>query len=84
MTKIHTRVKRRFGLSTRFSHYSFFHPHIKKNRPRTFKTEEAANTWALSHSLKEEQYYLKGVKKGKKFQIGVQNGQDERIIDNKV
>jgi len=69
MTKTHTRVKRRFGLSTSLSHYRFFHPTGGKARPRTFKTEESANAWALNHGLKEGQYCLKSVKRGKKLQV---------------
>ncbi len=70
MARIHTRVKRRFGLSTHLSHYKFFHTGTKrKNRPKTFKIEEAANEWALKQGLKPEQYFLKKVKKNKKFQI---------------
>ena len=67
--KIHTRKKRRFGLSTHLNHYKFFHSGVKKNRPKTFKTEEAANEWALRNKLKPDEYYLKSVKRNKKFQI---------------
>ena len=41
MTKTHTRVKRRFGLSTSLSHHRFFHPTGGKARPKTFKTEDS-------------------------------------------
>lgn len=77
MKKIHTRAKRKWGLSTHLSQYRFFHPGPdKKNRPKTFKTEEAANAWALKNGLRTEQYNLKKVKRGKKFQIVVYNGKD--------
>ena len=47
----------------------------RKKRPKTFKTEESANLWALNHGLKPEEYYLKKVKKNKKFQINkLENG----------
>ncbi len=74
--KIHTRTKRKWGLSTGLSHYRFFHPGPnKKNRPKTFKTEEAAHAWASKHGLNPEQYCLKLVKKDKKFQVEC-NGKD--------
>ena len=73
---MHTRVKHKFGLSTHLSHYYFLHPRFKKNRPKTFKEEEAAHTWALSHGLKPEQYYLKKVKRGKRFQIVMHDGKN--------
>ncbi len=69
MAKIHTRIKRRYGLSTTQRHYPYFHRIRKKHRPKTFKTEEAANAWALKQGLKPNQYYLKNVKRSKKFQI---------------
>ena len=71
MARMHTRIKRRYGLSTSHGHYSYFHGIRKKNRPKTFKTEEAANVWALKQGLKPEQYSLKNVKHNKKFQVVV-------------
>lgn len=76
MKKVHTRIKRRCGLSTFLNQYKFFHPGVKKHRPKTFKTEEGANEWALNHGLKPGQYYLKKVKRNKKFQVMTQNGKD--------
>jgi hypothetical protein len=76
MAKIHTPIKRKYGLATHLGQYRFFHPGVKKNRPRTFKTEEAANKWALEHNLSLEQYYLKKAKRNKKFQIVIKNGQN--------
>ena len=75
MKKVHTRVKRRLGLSTHLDHYEFFHPQMKKHRPKTFKTEDAAKIWAKSHGL--GQYSLKKVKHNKRFQIIVQNGKSK-------
>ncbi|MBI2650909.1 hypothetical protein HYX01_00365 [Candidatus Woesearchaeota archaeon] len=69
MQKIHTAIKRRLGLSRRRSHYYFFHFGTKKRRPKTFKTEKAANEWAIKNGLKPEQYALKKVKKEKRFQV---------------
>jgi len=69
MAKIHTRIKRRYGLSTSHGHHSYFHGIGKKNRPKTFNTEEAANAWALKQGFKPGQYDLKKVKRNKKFQV---------------
>lgn len=69
MAKIHTRIKRRYGLSTSRGHYSYFHGIGKKHRPKTFNTEESANAWALKQGFKPEQYDLKKVKRNKKFQV---------------
>ncbi len=80
MKKIHTRAKRKFGLSTHLSHYKFFHPGIKKHRPKTFKTEEAANSWALQHGFRSKQYHLKSVKHNEKFQIVMEDGQNKNNI----
>ena len=76
MRKIHTREKRKFGLSRNKNWYYFFHP-VKRRRPKTFKTEEAANTWASKHGLKQDQYYFKKVKLNKKFQIVMHNGKNK-------
>jgi len=73
MTKIHTRIKRRFGLSTHRPHYFYFHVGAKEARPKTFKSEEAAHSWALSHKLNQKQYSLKQVKNNKRYQIVLHN-----------
>lgn len=84
MGKIHTRIKRRVGLSTHKSWHYFFHPTlIKRKRPKTFKTEEAAHYWALNHGLNTEQYYLKKVKRNKKFEIIKYNGENKNNINKK-
>jgi len=70
MKKIHTRMKRKIGLSTHKNPYYLFHSTlVQKHRPKSFKTEEAANSWAFNHGLKPEQFYLKKVKHNKKFQV---------------
>ena len=69
MSKVHTRVKRRSGLTRRAKHYSYFHPKAGKRRPKTFKTEGAAKAWALSNGLKDGQYHLEKAKKGRKFKV---------------
>lgn len=83
MKKIHTKVKRKYHLSTSVNQYRFFHPGLKKNRPKTFKTEEAANAWALSRGMKPGQYYLKKVKRNKKFQVVVYNGKNKNSANKK-
>lgn len=67
-------MKRTMGLSTHLKHYNYFHPTVKKIRPKTFKTEETAHAWASSHGLKQGAYTLKSVKRNKKFQIVSQDG----------
>ncbi len=69
MAKIHSRIKRRYGLSTSHGHYRYFHRKGKNRRPKTFNTEESANAWALKQGLKPEQYSLKNAKSGKKLQV---------------
>lgn len=84
MRKVHTRTKRKLGLSTHLAHYKFFHSGVKKpSRPKTFKTEESANAWALSHGLKPEYYSLKKVKKNRKFQIVTCDGKDKNKAGKK-
>lgn len=78
MKKIHTRIKRKYGLSSHKNWYYFFHPALaKRKRPKTFKTEETANAWALNHGLKPGQYYLKKVKRNRKFEIVMYNGKNK-------
>ena len=80
MAKIHTRIKRRYGLSTSHGHYSYFHGAGKNNRPKTFNTEESANTWALKQGFKPEQYDLKKVKHNKKFQVVMRDRKDKKAF----
>ena len=72
MKKIHTRMKRRWRLSTHLSHYFFFHPKKPQHRPKTFRTEQTAIEWAKSHSV--EGFDLKRVKRGLRFQIVMKHG----------
>lgn len=69
MNKIHTRIKRKKGLTTSFRHRFFFGNIKKANRPKTFSTEGAANEAAKKLGLAEGNYSLIKVKKGKRFQI---------------
>lgn len=52
MGKIHTRTKRRHGLSTHTRHRYFFSNIPPKNRPKTFKSEEKAKEWAEKQGFK--------------------------------
>ena len=69
MPKIHTRLKRKIGLSTKHKHYFYFHTVVRKHRPKTFMTVENADKWAAEHGLKLGEYSLKSAKKGKRFQV---------------
>jgi len=52
MKKIHTKIKRKYSLTTSFRHRFFFSNVIKKKRPKTFKCEEAAKAYAEKHGIK--------------------------------
>ena len=58
MKKMHTREKRKLGLSRNLSHKK----RIKKNRPKTFKNEESAKKYAESKGIKS--YDLVNLKLG--------------------
>ena len=65
--KIHTRAKRKLKLSTRYQHLAFLKSKFRKNRPKTFKTQESANKYAKEKGI--EKYKLVKAKKDKKFKI---------------
>lgn len=53
MGKIHTRLKRKFGLTSSFGHMRFFSGgSTRKNGPKTFKTEEKAKEYIKLKALK--------------------------------
>ena len=60
MTKIHTREKRKLGLSTSHKHKYVFIKCKAKVKPRSFKTEEAAHAYAKEHGTKD--YTLRNLK----------------------
>jgi hypothetical protein len=65
MAKMHTRMKRRLGIST---HKRGNIPSLhKKKGPKTFATEERANEYAKEQGITK--FELKSVKKDKRFQI---------------
>ncbi len=80
MSKIHTRMKLSHGLSTHLNPYKFFHSGIKNSRPKTFKTEGDAHKWAAEQGLNQDEYSLKKVKKNKKYQVVVENGEKKNTI----
>jgi hypothetical protein len=65
MAKVHTRMKRRLGISTHKR--GFTNNPIKKKGAKTFPSEESANKYAADNSITD--FKLKKVKKGLRFQI---------------
>lgn len=63
MTRIHTKVKRKFKCPT---HLGCARPEnrLRKTRPKTFKSEETAKKWAESQGI--EKYELKNIRIGTK------------------
>ena len=53
MTKIHTRMKRKKGVSSGLRHRYAFSKIKAKKGPKTFKSEEAAKTYADKHGFKD-------------------------------
>jgi len=65
MSKVHTRMKRRLGISTHKS--GNVSTAIKKKGAKTFPTEERAKEYAVEQGIVD--FELKKVKKGLRFQI---------------
>jgi len=70
MGKMHTRAKRKLGLTTSLRHRRLGSK-TSKHGPRTFKTEESAHKWAAEHKLDKGKYTLVPAKKRKKFKIAM-------------
>ena len=68
---MHTRVKRKLGLTTLFSHGKTNRGLVKKHGPKTFKTEESAHKWAADNKLDKGKYDLVPAKKWTKFKIAM-------------
>ena len=66
---MHTRIKRKRGLTSHLKHNKNSNSMIKINRPKTFKTEEGARSWAEKNKLKHEQYTIEKAKRNKKFMV---------------
>jgi hypothetical protein len=71
MGKMHTRAKRKLGLTTTLSHKKNNRVLGKVHGPKTFKTEEAARKWAAEHKLDTGIYTLIPAKRRKKFKIAM-------------
>jgi hypothetical protein len=69
MKKIHTKIKRKFELSTCKRQYRFFHPQAKSHRAKTFTSESLAKEWIKQHGTKEGEDTLKLVKRNKRYEI---------------
>ena len=65
--KIHTRRKRKQGLTSSFGHKAFFAKVFKKKGAKTFSTKEFAEEYAKAQKLKD--YTIVPAKKGKRFKI---------------
>ncbi|MBT6995406.1 hypothetical protein HN865_03010 [Candidatus Woesearchaeota archaeon] len=65
MVKVHTRMKRRLGISTHKS--GNVSTVAKKKGPKTFPSEDSAKAYAAEQGIKD--FELKKVKKGLRFQI---------------
>jgi hypothetical protein len=69
--KVHTRLKRKYGLTSSFRHTNFFRGgKVPKKGERTFKTLEGAKKWATeTRKLKEGTYNIIPAKRNLKFKI---------------
>lgn len=69
--KVHTRLKRKYGLTSSQRWTNFFRGgKVLKKRDRTFKTLEGAKKWASEKlNLKEGTYNIVPAKLNKKFKI---------------
>jgi len=69
MVKVHTRVKRRHGISSNLDGNVFLKKKPKDNRPKTFSNIESAKNWAVKNDLIPESYLFKPVKRNKRIEI---------------
>jgi len=69
MGKMHTRAKRKLGLTTSISYRKRKQGLVSKNGPKTFKSEESAHKWAADNKLDKGKYTLVPAKKRKKLKI---------------
>ena len=71
MVKVHTRAKRKLGLTTRFAHKKSVTSRNKKHGPKTFKTEEGAKEHANKLGLKAGKFNIVSAKKNKRFKVAI-------------
>lgn len=69
MKKVHTRSKRKKGLSTRFRHTARLRGTARKKRLKTFATLQEAETFMKEHGYETNAYQALPAKKGKRFAI---------------
>ena len=67
MVKIHTRLKRKFGLTSSFRHTRFFSGVKKKTGAKTFPTNESAVEYAKKQGITD--YDIVPAKRDKRFKI---------------
>ena len=78
MAKMHTRIKRKRGLTSHLKHNKNSDSMIKINGPKTFKTEEGARSWAEKNKLSPAQYTIEKAKRNKRFMAVVKQGNDKK------
>ena len=78
MVKMHTRIKRKRGLNSHSRHRSRPDSEAKSKRPKTFKTEESAHSWAEKNKLSPAQYTIEKAKKNKRFMAVVKQENDKK------
>jgi len=69
MGKIHTRTKRKRGISSSHKHTATLKGLPRKKGAKTFSTEKAALEWMKKQKLSEKDHKIEKVKKGKRFGI---------------
>jgi len=74
MKKVHSPQKKKFNLGSHPSRTYFFKLKPRARRPKTFSSEEFAHLWAKENNIND--YELKIVKKGKRFQVVEKNGKN--------
>ena len=78
MVKMHTRMKRKIGLNSHFRHKIRPDSEAKSKRPKTFKTEDGARSWAEKNKLSPAQYIIEKAKKNKRFMAVVKQENDKK------
>ena len=69
MAKVHTRVKRRHGISSNLDGNMFLKKKPKENRSRTFPSIDSAKDWAAKNDLAPESYTFKPVKRNRRIEL---------------
>lgn len=69
MAKVHTRVKRRLRIRSNLDGNKILKKKEKNSKPKTFPNTESAHNWAAKENLISDSYFLKSVKRNKRFEI---------------